>query len=167
MTEENPYATPEADVAVASDTDGGLASRWARLGGSFIDGIIAMVIIWPLMYYLEMFDWSLEQTAPYQDTALGGLIGFSVFLVLNGYLLATRGQTIGKVVAMTRIVSIEDRRILPLWKVILMRVLPGWIASVVPLAGPFLNIIDALFIFRPDRRCVHDHIAGTVVIWAR
>jgi hypothetical protein len=30
--------------------------------------------------------------------------------------------------------------------------------------GTFLVLVDVLFIFRKDRRCVHDHIAGTRVV---
>ncbi len=29
---------------------------------------------------------------------------------------------------------------------------------------PFYSLVDALFIFRSDRRCIHDLIAGTVVV---
>jgi uncharacterized RDD family membrane protein YckC len=35
-----------------------------------------------------------------------------------------------------------------------------------PTVGPFAGLIDVLFIFLKDRRCLHDHIAGTVVVRA-
>lgn len=34
----------------------------------------------------------------------------------------------------------------------------------IPLIGPILNLVSILFVFRENRRCVHDHIAGTVVV---
>ena len=166
MTGDNPYKAPQADVAVASIQPGELASRGARLGGSIVDGLIAVAIIWPAMYFTGMFDRAMEGTQSYEEVIVGALFGFAVFLVLNGYLLATRGQTIGKVAAQTRIVSIEDRKILPLWKIILLRVAPVSLASIIPLAGSILTLIDVLFIFRQDCRCVHDHIAGTIVVKA-
>jgi len=29
---------------------------------------------------------------------------------------------------------------------------------------PLYSVVDALFIFRNDRRCIHDLVAGTVVV---
>lgn len=125
-----------------------------------------MAIIWPTMYFTGMFDNAIAGVQSYDEIMLGALMGFAVFLVLNGYLLATRGQTIGKVAAQTRIVSMEDRKILPLWKLISLRVLPVSLVSIIPAVGSLATLIDILFIFRGDRRCVHDHIAGTIVIKA-
>lgn len=167
MSDENPYATPEAEVAVELDDQNDLATRGARLGGSFVDGFVVMLVVWPSMYFMGMFNQQVvDGTQDYVYTLLGGLSGFAVFLVVNGYFLATRGQTVGKIIAGTRIVSIEDRKILPLWRVVLLRVVPVSVASLVPVVGALLTLIDPLFIFRRDYRCVHDHIAGTVVVKA-
>jgi hypothetical protein len=38
------------------------------------------------------------------------------------------------------------------------------IVSAVPVVGPVLVLADALWIFRADRRCLHDRIADTVVV---
>ena len=56
----------------------------------------------------------------------------------------------------------------PFGKLIGLRYLPLMVVSVIPI--PLIQIaglIDALFIFRADRRCVHDLMAGTRVIVAR
>ena len=34
----------------------------------------------------------------------------------------------------------------------------------IPYIGAFLILADVLCIFREDRRCLHDHLAGTRVI---
>ena len=34
----------------------------------------------------------------------------------------------------------------------------------IPVIGSFLGLLDVLFIFRQDRRCLHDMVAGTEVI---
>ena len=34
----------------------------------------------------------------------------------------------------------------------------------IPVAGQFFWLVDVLFIFGRSRRCVHDHIADTVVV---
>jgi uncharacterized RDD family membrane protein YckC len=38
------------------------------------------------------------------------------------------------------------------------------LVAVIPFIGGLLGVIDFLFIFREDRRCVHDLIAGTKVV---
>jgi uncharacterized RDD family membrane protein YckC len=40
---------------------------------------------------------------------------------------------------------------------------PAFIGSV-PLLGPIFSLLDALFIFREDKKCIHDHLAGTNVV---
>ena len=98
------------------------------------------------------------------STLIFGVFGMVVFVLLHGYLLHTNGQTIGKRLVGTRIVSVVDNQILPLGRLLALRMLPVWVASQIPLVGGLLGIIDVLFIFSKDRRCVHDKIAGTKVI---
>jgi uncharacterized RDD family membrane protein YckC len=45
-----------------------------------------------------------------------------------------------------------------------LRYLPVQLITNVPLAGPVLNLVNVLMIFRGDRRCGHDLIAGTRVV---
>lgn len=167
MSADNPYAPPEADVEVANWHENQLASRWARLGGSLIDGLILGAGFWGAIYVFGLMDRALDEdmaVTAFDAVLLIGWLG--LFLVLNGYLLATRGQTIGKVAARTRIVSFEDDRLLPLWKLMVLRYMPFYVLGYIPLIGPILGLINPLFIFKQDRRCLHDHVAGTKVIYA-
>ena len=162
MSDDNPYAAPEADVTV--DTSGDLASRGARLGGAILDGLIAMAVIWPTMYLAGIFDAAVSGTMSTGQSLAIVVIGFGGFLVLNGYLLAKHGQTIGKKIVGTRIVSVENNQILPFGKLLLLRYVPVWVVSYIPVIGAIAGLVNPLFIFREDRRCVHDLIAGTRVI---
>ena len=162
MADENLYAPPEADVAV-SDTNE-LAGRWLRLGGAIIDGIILMLVVWPVAFLTGFFARSMAGEQGVMDIVLIALLGVGTFLLLNGYLLAKSGQTIGKRLLNTQIVSKEDGSILPLGKVLGLRYLPVWVISQIPLVGPIFSLVDSLFVFRNDKRCIHDLIAGTVVI---
>jgi uncharacterized RDD family membrane protein YckC len=45
---------------------------------------------------------------------------------------------------------------------VLMRVILNGILGFIP----FYSLVDVLFIFRDDRRCIHDLIAGTKVVEA-
>jgi uncharacterized RDD family membrane protein YckC len=103
---------------------------------------------------------------PIMDTIIYGLFGLVVYLALNGYWLSKDGQTIGKKVVGTRIVSVETNEIIPLWKVFCIRYLPLAVCANIPLAGQFIAIVDSLFVFRKDKRCIHDLIAGTKVVKA-
>lgn len=164
MSEDNLYAAPEADIA--PNESGQLAGRGIRLGGAIIDGLLAMAIIFPVMFMSGYWDRAMMGEESIMDAALIAGVGVIAFLVLQGYLLANYGQTIGKRILGTRIVSVEDDNILPFGKVISLRYLPIWLVSVIPILGPIVSLVDPIFIFREDRRCIHDLIAGTKVVVA-
>lgn len=165
-TRDNPYATPKSDVDVPLTAEVELASRWARLGGSIIDGILITLVVLPLMYVTGYFQRALEQAPTLAETLAWTVAGAIAFVLINGYLLANAGQTAGKRIVGTRIVSVEDGRILPLWKVVGVRWLPWSLAAQVPVVGPFVGIANVLAIFRRDKRCLHDLVAGSHVIKA-
>lgn len=165
VASDNPYAPPESDVAVSEAVE--LAGRELRLGGAIIDGVITMVVMWPVMYATGYWDRVMAEEQTFADNLLLGAFGFGAFLILNGYLLATAGQTIGKRLVKTRIVSVHDEKILPFMKVVSLRYLTIWVISQVPLLGQIFGLANVLFIFRADRRCIHDHFAGTKVISIR
>ena len=106
-------------------------------------------------------------------TAAGFSAGLVVFgfamLVLFGvqlWMLVTRGQTIGKRALGVRIVRFEDEVNPGFVKVFLLRaVVPAFIGAV-PYLGVLFTLTDICFIFREDRRCLHDLIAGTKVVKA-
>jgi uncharacterized RDD family membrane protein YckC len=164
MDEDNVYSPPAADLETSQGSI--LASRWARLAGSLVDGIVSMIILGPVMYFTGFWERAMSGEVPILDTIIYGLLGLVVYLVLNGYLLSKHGQTIGKLVLGTKIISVETNEILPLWKVFVVRYLPLAVLANLPLIGPLIVMIDSLFIFRKDKRCVHDLIAGTKVIKA-
>jgi uncharacterized RDD family membrane protein YckC len=78
--------------------------------------------------------------------------------------LATRGQSIGKLVVGARIVDYNSGQILPLLKLIGLRLLPVTIVALIPVVRSFAGLADVLFIFGSKQRCVHDLIAGTKVV---
>lgn len=163
MSAENRYAPPQADVKDLTESQD-LAGRGARLGGAIIDGIISWVVLFPIVYYSGFWQSAMFGQISWTFQFGMGLIGIVVFVVLNGYLLAKRGQTIGKLLVGTRIVSVDGGQILPFLKVFGLRYLPISIVAQIPLIGNLLAIVNVLFIFRDDRRCIHDLIAGTKVV---
>ncbi|MCI0409163.1 MAG: RDD family protein [Acidobacteria bacterium] len=76
---------------------------------------------------------------------------------------AREGQTIGKRVMHIRIVNYDDGQTAGPGRTIWKRtILNGLLGNFIPLYG----LIDPLFIFGAERRCLHDYIAGTKVVEA-
>ncbi len=85
-------------------------------------------------------------------------------LVCQCYLLAIRGQTIGKIVMGLRIVRFEDGGNPGFVKAVLLRTFLWALITAVPVVGTLVGVVGILFIFRDDQRCLHDHLAGTRVV---
>lgn len=45
-------------------------------------------------------------------------------------------------------------------------VLRGWVVQTIGAVIGLVNLVDVLMIYNKDRRCLHDYIAGTIVIEA-
>ena len=168
MSERNPYAPPQAEVRDAPPVreDGNLAPRKLRLIGVLVDGVANAVVFGPLLYFSGLLQAMLAGDTSLRVVVLVSLGGVTVFLVLNGYLLATAGQTVGKRLVGTRIVNVSDDRIPKFLTLLGGRYGVAWLVSVIPVVGNLYAVADALFVFRRDRRCLHDLIAGTKVIMA-
>ena len=72
------------------------------------------------------------------------------------------GVTIGKRVLGLRIRRLDGRPA-DFGSAVIMRWLVPYLVTAVPLVGVAFQLVDALFIFRDDRRCLHDLVAGTRV----
>ena len=163
MNEQNPYGSPEAVVAEVGDTH--LAGRGERLGAAIIDTIILLVILVPLMFVGGY--WQAAMSAggevPLMTTLLWAAVGFAVFVVVQWVPLNANGQTWGKRMLGIRIVDMDGAKP-PIGRLIGLRYLPVQVATNVPLIGMVLALVNVLLIFRGDRRCGHDLVAGTQVV---
>ncbi len=166
----NPYAPPRSNVQ-SLDLDSSaieLADRGTRLGASLLDGLITGLPTFGLaMALLFAFGYGFLEPLPLRTHVvfvLGALvIGAAVHLAINGYLLLKHGQTVGKRICGIRIVRADGSHP-SLWDSFGKRHLPVMIASQIPFIGGLVSLVDACFIFREDRRCLHDLIAGTRVV---
>ncbi len=105
-SDDNRFAPPLAHVEDVVQGPGVLAGRWTRLGATLIDALVAG-LAFGLIAIVSPFN------VFQPPTTSGGLwmlmlqnlvIGFILFLLIHGYLIATRGQTIGKALLKIRIV---------------------------------------------------------------
>ncbi|MCC2637716.1 MAG: hypothetical protein K0Q68_1435 [Moraxellaceae bacterium] len=165
---ENPYSAPTSQVNDSAEpATGEMASRKDRLLAAIVDSIILMVLVLPFTWMLGF--WELARsggTLSLGLTVASLALGFGGYVLVNGVLLARYGQTVGKRLLKIRIVSLQGEQ-LPLGKILLTRQLPVQVMSVLPGVGGLLAILDVLFIFRKDQRCLHDLIAQTQVVNCR
>jgi uncharacterized RDD family membrane protein YckC len=78
-------------------------------------------------------------------------------------LIATRGQTIGKLLVKTKIVRLGGSN--PgFYHGVILRSWLGYLPLALPIAGSLYALLDALFLFRRDRRTLRDLVAGTRVV---
>ena len=81
-------------------------------------------------------------------------------------LLARAGQTIGEEPAGHPRRAAATAATAGLARIFFARYLPVTLLGVVPFVGGLVSLVDALLIFRDDRRCLHDQIADTIVVRA-
>ena len=154
------HSTNESQPTAVEDE--GLAGRGARLAAYLIDWALVGVVAGLIGYYAGLWERLMQQDT--EAVVWLGVIGMVVYAVINGRLLANRGQTVGKLAAAVRIVDARTREIVPFWKSFGLRVVVIQALASVPAVGAVFSLVDVLFIFGERRRCLHDHLAGTVVI---
>ncbi len=164
--ENNVYSAPNSDVAIAESGEHELAGRWSRLGASIIDALTILPITIPLMYFTGGYDGLTDGVQPSFLYSLGiGLVGLIAFLIIHGYLLIKNGQTVGKKVLGIKIVTLENK--LPQMSNLIRRYGLYWLLPQIPMVGPYINLVNVLFVFTKSKRCLHDHLGGTKVVLAR
>tara|TARA_B100000959_G_C14981577_1_gene623722 strand:+ start:2575 stop:3192 length:618 start_codon:yes stop_codon:yes gene_type:complete len=137
-----------------------LASRMKRLFARLLDvvfGVIAALIPGFVLTFLSGGNFDPE---PF---LLGAVVGIISFVIYQWYLLATTAQTIGKKYLKIKIVNKDGEQAGFFVNVVLRE----WVMALIgifPAIGGIIQLVDILFIFRDDRKCIHDLIAGTVVI---
>ena len=164
---QNPYASPTAALSPAHDKIVEVKLAWVptRFLAAMIDNIITYVL------FFGVFASAFSATTQPGRTMIMALVA-AVFLLINVWLLVTRGQTYGKLILGIQVVDYHDNRLLSFFRIFLLRhnfllplilialYYPGishyflWLASV-------LAVIPILF---AEKRCLHDYVAGSKVV---
>ena len=162
--EDNPYRAPDAAIVETAAAGGtALAGRGVRLGAAIVDGLIMMALVMPILFLTGYFEKVMAGQVGIGTIVLYGLMGLALFVVVQGMPLSRYGQTWGKRLLKIRIADLQGAKP-SLATLLLKRYLPVQVASSVPVIGGLLVLVDSLMIFRDDRRCAHDLIAGTQVV---
>ncbi|WP_414829363.1 RDD family protein [Alteromonas sp. H39] len=135
-----------------------LASRGERFAGAVIDMVIALISLIPLVI--------IAGDTMQQEPLTGMLmaIGWSVavIIVVHGYTLINYSQTVGKYFLNTRIEDMDGKPS-TFFNILAARFMPITVLTMIPLVGSVIYLVDIFMIFRADKRCMHDLIAGTRV----
>jgi uncharacterized RDD family membrane protein YckC len=181
----NPYAPPSADIdslAPAVADGAPLADRWTRLGAAIVDNLVNMV---PVVVACTVGagiafggglvrgtftdqnptppDVVLERMIPLLIAIGVGLLGTIGIGIFQCYRIATTGQTLAKKWLKIKIVNIDGSPV-TFGSGVGMRAILIWFITSIPYLGIIFWLVDILMIFRDDRRCLHDLMAGTRVV---
>ena len=166
--QENPYAAPAATVADEAPRELELADRGTRLAAVLLDGLFFGVSIVPGIVALAALGPNADASQVDLAVWLGlglGLLLFVGVVVANCVFLMRNGQTIAKRLLGIRVVRRDGSRC-GLARIFFARYLPVTLLGFIPFVGGLVSLVDALLIFRDDRRCLHDEIADTIVVRA-
>ena len=135
-----------------------------------IDWLTQFLAMLPGMAIL-IFAISQNPNGRMNEAWLIGAMGAIALLLLalfgiNCYYLYENGQTIGKKALGIKIVS-DDGSPASFGKILGLRIFAMGFLESLPLGiGLIVSIVNVCMIFGQDRRCLHDVIAGTIVVTA-
>lgn len=188
LRSSNPYAPPSnaLDAGSAAASDGSeLATPRVRLASAAVDGLLVGVPLVPAMalaawYAATMFvavrEAGIEGDHPpplgsawATSTVVTALVvGVLLALAISVYqwmLIARTGQSLGKKWMGARIERVDGAPV-TFASAVVVRSWVFRLVGAIPYLGWAFHVIDCLCIFREDRRCLHDHLAGTRVVRA-
>jgi uncharacterized RDD family membrane protein YckC len=175
---DHPVFDQPADVGPESPP---LASRWTRLGAALLDELLSnfcalpgMIMLGPSALML-IFRLATQGRNALQDSDMERLAGMSgalgvlllgvlVCAAVQTWMLTVRGQTVGKRLLGIRIVRVQDDANPGFVHAVLLRSVVPILMRAVPVFGLGFWLVDVGCIFRADKRCLHDLIAGTKVV---
>ena len=172
----NPYQAPTFDQGAEVDRDEELtlATRGSRLAAAMVDSALFFVPVIAVFLVMETSLASLlvlgeseNFGGPSEDLmkAVGVVVVLcAILLVAQCYFLVKNAQTIGKRLLGIQIVNAGDGRPTGFARIVFLRIMAVQLGSLFPFIGSFLPLVDVLLIFRRDSRCLHDLIAGTIVV---
>ncbi len=139
-----------------------------------IDNVLDVIgaapgLIWLIV--LDEFDFFFGDSLI--EPSMMGIVAFMAMITgalavecYQWFLLTKTGQSIGKKALGIRVVDFESEQLPGFWRIVALRIwIPGGLGQI-PTVGGFIKAAGIVMIFRPDGRCLHDHLARTKVVIA-
>lgn len=156
----NPYQAPRADIyepPAGAQSELELASPLRRLAAQLINGFAFVFLM--ILGIIPFLTLGTGETPGCGHFVLL-IILVMVWLSWNWSWLAKYDQSVGKRLMSIRVVRTSGERA-SMGRLVGLRYVVGTgLLGQIPLYG----LVDPLFIFRQDRRCIHDHVADTIVV---
>jgi uncharacterized RDD family membrane protein YckC len=176
----DPDVPPSLDAAPTDTTEVILADRSTRLLAVITDRILSALSVLPGFLLLgpifirAIIDSAQGHPPDFNGLEVGSMLlgialaGFGglTLAVVQIVMISNRGQTIGKRIFGIRIVRFGTHAPAGFLHGWLIRAFVPGIISIIPWIGYVFVIVNYGFIFRDDRRCLHDLIADTCVVKA-
>ncbi|BCU77933.1 RDD family protein [Luteolibacter sp. LG18] len=166
----NPYSPPASEPLPPLAAESGefpLASPWTRFHSVVIDGVVNLGVVRLIRFAFSSAGFPLvwAESGAYASgkNYLLALLGIIVFYAVQSWLLCRSGQTIGKKLTGIRIATMTGGKPSAI-DLLLKRYGFSSLLMFIPIVGGIISLVDILSIFRKDRRCLHDQIAGTQVV---
>jgi uncharacterized RDD family membrane protein YckC len=161
-TRNNPYAAPASAITQAAGTSpASKAERSTRLLAALADGLLAVPVWLPLVIGSRLVI-SEKRTAGIVLLVIG-LVALIALAVYQLTLLSRHGQTWGKRWQNIRIVRANGERI-GFGRLFGLRIIAPAVVGAIPFVGGLFSLANILWIFGSERRCLHDHLADTIVV---
>jgi uncharacterized RDD family membrane protein YckC len=171
-----PIYAPGAAVTVEPISP--LAPLPARFAAAFVDGLLKSLCFLPTTIPLYRFlgersengeiltfQEAFESTSQILNENLSKSVPFIIALIfVQMTLISLRGQSIGKLLLRLKIVRTPGEEPAGFLRGFAIRSVMPYIVQQLPLIGMVFWLVDTCFVFRTDRRCLHDLAAGTKVI---
>jgi uncharacterized RDD family membrane protein YckC len=166
--DQNPYASFSATTPVLEPKNLRLADLGKRFLGALVDGFVSVFFVGPGYVMMIVGAAVADQSGqpgvlPFVGLALMVLGGLAL-LGTQIYLAATRSQSIGKYLLKTQMVDFQTGVPAKFVQCFLLRTFVNGLIGGIPCVGLIYSIVDICFIFREDKRCIHDLLAKTCVI---
>jgi len=165
----NPYAPPRAMLETSEEGayQYELASRMARLLARLVDGLICGIPIALSRWFfvpsnIQGFFREHPALFSFMLNLMTAIAWASIYLLINFRWLKRDGQTLGKSALGIRIVRVDGSPA-DLLDTFVKRELPIGILGQVPILS-LVSLLNPFFIFSRSRRCLHDLLAGTIVV---
>lgn len=141
-----------------------LAGRLRRWCARTMDVLLVFLVMAPAAVALDLARPDLVEDTPTPiRTAVVVAAYYLIFGLVNGWLLRSRGQTIGKWILGIRIMR-TDHRPISFRRLLLLREIVLGAPQALPLIGGLVQFVDGVFILGSDRQCLHDMLADTKVV---